>query len=299
MKEDPLSRPPDPGADFSSSHQEKKALPFFVGMLRGMLGAKAPGSLEDGVADLLQEYDPQGMQVGAEERYILHNIFRLSDMTLEDIMTPRADIVAVASDAGLPGLAEIALENEHTRIPVYEETLDNVVGFVHTKDLVRSLYRGEPFDMQALTRPILFAPPSMKILDMLMKMRAEHVHMAIVLDEYGGADGLVTLEDVIEEIIGKIEDEHDGKEDEPEWIECGGGDYVISARMPAEELERKFGVRFPESGEEYDTVGGLLAYMLGRVPRTGETVDHPTGLRFTVREADLRRVKKVRVGKAA
>ena len=294
MKEDPLSRPP--GAESTSfPASEKKPAPSLLGILKNALGAKSSGTLEEGMAELLNVYDPDGTRVKAEERHILHNICTVGETTLEDVMVPRGDVVAVSSQADAAELGRAIVEKGHTRIPVYDGDLDNIVGFIHAKDVVRRMFSDQGIVVKEMTRKILFAPPSVKILDMLLRMRTEQVHIAVVLDEYGGTDGLVTLENIIEEIVGKIEDEHDApRADEKDWRQAEDG-YIISARMPITEVEKKFDVEFPESGEEYDTVGGLLAYTLGRVPKTGETVSHDSGLRFSIKEADPRRIKSVKV----
>lgn len=248
---------------------------------------------------MLAAYDPEGVRVRTEERHMLSNICRAGEMTLEDVMVTRGDVVAVSSDASSRELGGAIVEKGHTRIPVYEGDLDNIIGFVHAKDVVRRIFSDRPINVKEMTRKILFAPPSVKILDMLLRMRTEQVHIAVVLDEYGGTDGLVTLENIIEEIVGKIQDEHDApREDEQNWQETEDG-YIISARMAIDEVEKKFSVSFDASGEEYDTVGGLIAYMLGRVPAVGESVTHSSGLKFFIRDADLRRIKKIKVAAPA
>lgn len=257
-----------------------------------------PASLEDEVADLIDEHDPEGTQVGSEERSILHNVLGLSDTTVNDVMIPRADIVAVDHKATLDELKNIIIDKEHTRIPVYKDSLDNVVGFIHIKDLVSYLGVGakKTFSMHSILREILFVPPSMKVIDLLIKMQAKRVHMALVLDEYGGTYGLVTLEDLVEEIIGEIEDEHD-KEELAEIKKIDNSSFEVNARMPVEELEKKLDIKLcsGDEAEDFDTLGGLVFYMLGHVPLKGEVIKHKAGIEFEVIEADPRRVSRLLV----
>lgn len=277
----------------------------FVKRTRGRLAKlikfrNEPISLGDEVADLIDEHDPEGTQVGSEERSMLHNVLGLSDTKVRDVMIPRADIIAVDHKSTLDELKNIIVDKEHTRIPVYKDSLDNVLGFVHIKDLVSYLGVGakKTFSMQGILREILFVPPSMKVLDLLIQMQAKRVHMALVLDEYGGADGLVTLEDLVEEIIGEIEDEHD-KEEFTEIQKVDSLSFEVSARMNVEELEKKLNISLcsGDESEDFDTLGGLIFYMLGHVPTKGEIIKHESGIEFEVIEADPRRVSRLLVRK--
>jgi len=257
-------------------------------------------SIEEEFADLLEEHDPEGVQVGTDERNIVSNVLGLSDSKVSDVMVPRTDITAVCNEISLKELREFIIEHGHTRNPVYKESLDTVVGFVHIKDVVPLIGLKEKFDINNILREVLYVPPSMKVLDLLRKMRAKRVHMAIVLDEYGGTDGLVTMEDLMEEIVGEIEDEHD-EIDETEIIKISEGIYEINARTHVEDLEEKIGIEFTMGGqsEDFDTVGGLVFYMLGHVPEVGEIIAHPSGVSFEVTDADPRRIKKLLVKTAA
>jgi hypothetical protein len=260
-------------------------------------------SLEEEVADLIEEHDPEGMKVGSEERSILRNVFCLSEKCVNDVMVPRADIIAVEYKATLDELRNIIIDNEHTRIPVYKESLDSVVGFIHIKDLVQYLGNNlkKDFSMQGILRETLFVPPSMKVIDLLLKMQMKRVHLALVMDEYGGTDGLVTLEDLVEEIIGEIEDEHDEKEEHGEINALDGSSFEVSARMPVADLEKKLGISLAsgDEAEDFDTLGGLIFYMLGYVPPKGEILKHKAGIEFEVLEANPRKVSKLLVRKVA
>jgi len=195
----------------------------------------------------------------------------------------------------LDDLLKTFRESGHTRLPVYEENMDTIRGFVHIKDVVASMSTHDPFSLTAILRHILFVSPSMKVLDLLCRMRHERVHMAIVLDEYGGTDGLVTLEDLVEEIIGEVEDEHDDEE-EPEIIIDEHGILEASGRLPLADFEKLVKKRaLIDEDEDCDTLGGLVCLVAGRVPAKGEVVTHSAGLEFEILEADPRCVQRVRV----
>src|SRR5581483_7658832 len=182
--------------------------------------------------------------------------------------------------------------------PVYEETLDRVQGFIHVKDLIPLLSGDAPFDMSSLIRSLLFVPPSMPIIDLLRKMRHAGSHMAIVVDEYGGTDGLVTMEDLFEEIVGDIQDEHDSDEgQEDKIVRIGDHAFEVNARIRIEKLERELGLNLvtEEKAGEFDTLAGLIFFQLGRVPSKGEIVTHISGIRFEIADADSRRIRKVRI----
>ncbi len=259
-----------------------------------------PASLEEEVADLIDEHDPTGTQVGSQERNILHNVLGISDTTLSDVMVPRPDIAAVDYKASLDELKNIIIDKNHTRMPVFKDSLDNVVGFIHIKDLVSYLGAGakKSFSMQEILREILFVSPSMKVIDLLIKMQAKRVHMALVLDEYGGTDGLVTLEDLVEEIIGEIEDEHDVLADAL-ITKIDNSSFEVNARISVSDLANKLHVELitGDEAEEFETLGGLIFYMLGYVPIKGEVIKHKAGIQFEVLEADPRKVSRLLVRK--
>lgn len=302
-------KPDEPALADSSknSGSSKTAVPLIRktrSRLAKLLGLRSEvSSLEEEVAELIEEHDPEGTQVGSEERSILHNVLGLSDTSASDIMVPRTDIIAVDYEANLDELKNLIIEKEHTRIPVYKENLDNIVGFVHTKDLIAYLGgagRKKIFSIQGVVREILFIPPSMKVIDLLLKMKSSRLHMAVVLDEYGGTEGLVTLEDVVEEIIGEIEDEHD--EDHVSEIKnIDESSFEVNARMPVEELEEKLGekLKIGDESEDFDTLGGLVFSLLGHIPVKGEIAKHESGVEFEVIEADARKVSRLLVRKAA
>ncbi|HHL43478.1 MAG TPA: HlyC/CorC family transporter [Hellea balneolensis] len=230
-------------------------------------------------------------------------------LNVEDVMVPRADIIAVDDKVTLRELVDAFKQAGHSRLPVYKDTLDEPTGMVHVKDLLPYL----AFDARGRTgktypdkkivskilRPVLFAPPSMQAQDLLRKMQALRKHMAIVVDEYGGTDGIVTMEDLIEPIIGDIEDEHDGAEPVMTVHKTASGDiyWDADARVTIEDFEAEFGrdIATPEEEDDVDTLGGLVFSLAGRVPERREVVRHPFGLEFEVLDVDARRIKKLRI----
>ena len=223
----------------------------------------------------------------------------LRRMKVFDVAIPRVEITAVPCDISLPDLVERFRESGKTRVPVYDETLDSPLGLVHLKDVALAHGFNGPapeFDVRDTLRPLLYVPPSMPIGVLLQKMQTDRTHMALVIDEYGGVDGLVTIEDLIEQVIGEIEDEHDVEEAQL-WTREGSGSFLALARAPLDEFEAETGLRLsdPAEDEEIDTLGGLVFVLSGRVPARGEIVPHPCGAQIEVVDADPRRVKRLRV----
>lgn len=230
-----------------------------------------------------------------------HGMINLRRMRVEDVAVPKADITAVPDTVTLDELVEVFKESGLTRLPVFEGTLDTPIGFAHLKDI--ALHHGfnggaKDFDLRAQLRPLLFVPPSMTIGVLLTKMQTERRHMALVIDEYGGVDGLVTIEDLIEQVIGEIEDEHDIDEGAHFTLEKTGC-YLALAKTPLEDFEQEIGFSLTThkdvDEEEIDTLGGLVFMLAGRVPARGEVVPHPDGPEFEVIDADPRRIKRMRV----
>jgi magnesium and cobalt transporter len=223
----------------------------------------------------------------------------LSDLRVDDVAVPRADIVAIANDLQLEELLKVFKDSGYSRLPVYNDNLDNPEGLLHLKDLaLKHGFNGKVtrFNMKRMLRPLLYVPPSMKIGVLLQKMQSERIHMALVIDEYGGVDGLVTIEDLIEQVVGEIEDEHDTEEDTL-WVEEKPGVYMCQARAPLDEFEKILGADLASNtdDEDIETLGGLVFMMIGRVPVRGEVIKHPDGFEFEVDDADPRRIKKLRV----
>ena len=226
-------------------------------------------------------------------------ISKLKTLRVEDVAIPRADIVSVSSELNSDVLIKEFRESGYSRLPVFEDTLDNPIGMVHLKDLsLKYIFddKSEAFNFVELVRPVLFVPPSMPLDVLLQKMQTERTHMALVVDEYGGVDGLATIEDLVEQLVGNISDEHD-TDDDATWFEAKTGVYICQSRAPLEEFEKVLGVDLASDtdDEEIETMGGLVFMMTGRVPVRGEVISHPSGYDFEVIEADPRRIKRLRV----
>lgn len=230
-----------------------------------------------------------------------HGMINLRRMRVEDVAIPTAEIVAASVSVTKDELVKLFRDSGTSRIPIYDGTLDTPLGFIHLKDFALSHgFNGNTaeFDLKSMLRPLLFVPPSMPIGVLLTKMQTERRHMALVIDEYGGVDGLLTIEDLIEQVVGEIADEHDTDEDQT-WVMEKPGCYIAQARTPLEEFEAEIGMSLTENEdvdeEEIDTLGGLVFMLTGRVPTRGEVVQHPDGPEFEVIDADPRRIKRMRV----
>jgi CBS domain containing-hemolysin-like protein len=251
--------------------------------------------------------------LSAQERGMLRRILRFGKLTVEDVMVPRADIIAVDDSITIDELMRVFRQAEHSRLPVYRETLDDPRGMIHIRDLMSWITAEAELggagqlnlskvDLQRsiatmnITRDLLYVPGSMSVLDLLLKMQTTRVHLALVVDEYGGTDGLVSIEDLVEEVVGDIADEHD-VEDEPLIRTDPKLGLIADARMPIEDLEKHLQRELvsEEQEEDIDTLGGLVFSIAGRIPARGELVRHPSGIEFEVLEADPRRIKKLRI----
>lgn len=233
---------------------------------------------------------------------MLANLLRFGELRVDDVMVPRADIVAVAESISICELVAKFREAQHSRLPIYRETLDDPVGLVHVKDVIGlgelgpdGIMRWPDVPVANIRREILVAPPSMPATDLLLKMQSTRIHLAVVIDEYGGTDGLVSIEDLVEEIVGDIGDEHDVDE-APHLTKLADGRYEADARLDLEDFSEQTGIKLEPSDpeEDVDTLGGLVVSLLGRVPQRGEIVNH-SGFEFEVLEADPRRIKRLRL----
>ena len=230
----------------------------------------------------------------------LPGLMNLRRMRVDDISTPKAEVVAVPVSISKDDLVKVFKDSGFSRLPVYEDEMDRPLGLVLLKDLALRFGFGnggaERYDLRAMLRPLIYAPPSMALGVLLQKMQTERIHMALIIDEYGGVDGLVTIEDLIEQVIGEIEDEHDTA-DGGDWVLEKPGVYLALARTPLDEFEAEIGLRLLDGDEEeeIDTLGGLVFVLAGRVPVKGERVSHDSGLEFEVVDADPRRIKRLRV----
>jgi CBS domain containing-hemolysin-like protein len=229
-----------------------------------------------------------------EKTEILNNAYNFDKKTLEDVMIPRSDICAVKSNVTLDELNNTIIKNSHTRTLVYEDNLDNIIGFVHIKDLFRVIANGQKFELKKIIRQPIIAPQSMTLIDVLSEMRKKRIHIVLVVDEYGGIDGMVTIEDVIEEIFGEIDDEHNNNAHASYKI-IDNNTIISSARVEVDELERVLGVSLSSEDDEFDTIGGLVLAKVGSVPASGTVIDISDAVKIEVVEASSRILKQVKI----
>ena len=289
------AEPSDPS---SSPESQDSAAPQRLGqrMLALLRRFRPPRSDRDAIETILEQ--PQNHETSdfdADERKMLSNILQLKHRTVEDVLVPRAEIIAVDVAASIDDVIELAAAEGHSRLPVFGDDMDDIRGLVHIKDLLAAKARGSNEGIDAILRAPIFVAPSMPVLDMLLDMRTKRRHMAFVVDEHGGIDGLLTIEDLVEEIVGDIQDEHD--ENEGEIVTIEENEFEAHARLELSELEAKIG-RFltdEDREEDVETLGGLVFAMAGRVPLRGEVLTHSSGWRFTVMEADPRRIRRVHI----
>jgi CBS domain containing-hemolysin-like protein len=256
---------------------------------------------EESVREVLEELideksSEHATPVESQERMLLANVLSLRERTVADVMVPRADIVAIDVSATVADLVALFGREEHSRIPIYQGNLDNAIGMVHIKDIIVAQSKGSTnARLGSMVRDVLFVAPSMHVLELLLEMRFKRIHMALVVDEFGGVDGLLTIEDLVEEIVGDIDDEYD-EDTEPQLVYRPDGALDADARVSLETFENVVGpILNDEERAEIDTLGGLVFDLLGRVPIRGELVKHPSGMEIEILEADPRRVRRLRV----
>ena len=285
-------------SDASNGHHP----PLFKRLMQILRGEDASSAaIRESLEEVIEESERKEAALSQQERVMLGNLLSFGELKVSDVMVPRAQIVAADEDTPLAELMSLFREAKHSRLPVYRESLDDPTGLVHVKDVLTLLepdgadgYRLMSAKVARIKRPILFVPPSMRALDLLLKMQASHTHLALVIDEYGGTDGLVSIEDIIEEIVGDIADEHD--EEAPALKQDEDG-FIADARVELEDFKNETGVDLatPEADENVDSLGGMVVSLVGRVPQRGEIVAHPSGYEFEVLEADPRRIKRLRI----
>ncbi|MEM8986075.1 MAG: hemolysin family protein [Pseudomonadota bacterium] len=291
-----------PAADAGGAQEtdgRKKSDSGLFSALKGLFAA-AP---EQTIEEALENAPAAIADLPKDRRDMIARVIAFDSQQVENVMTPRADIVAVPVDASLPEILNIFDEAGHSRMPIYGDNLDDPIGMVHIKDIVGLLANpNEAEDIGAapilskVRREVIYAPPSMRVTDLLLQMQVSRVHLALVVDEFGGTDGLVTIEDLVEEIVGEINDEHD--DDDPTMTQTEDGAWEAAARIEIADFEETVGVSLdlPEGEEEdIDTLGGLVFTLAGRVPKRGEVIAHPEGLEFEILEADPRRIRRLRV----
>ena len=268
------------------------------GMRHLIFGEDSEPSLRDQIEEAIEEAEdsrPIAGDLSPSERQMLRNLLHFGDQTAGEIAVTRGDIMAVPADIGFDALIQAFADAGHSRLPVYGESLDEVVGMVHIKDVfVASVDQTRDRSLKALMREPLFVPESMGVIELLARMRAERIHLAIVVDEFGGTEGLVTIEDVVEEIVGEIEDEHDDAEAAMLTM-LDDGLWEADARIELEELAEAVDRRLSSEEDEVDTLGGLVFLLAGHIPAKGECVEHPSGWKLETVDSDPRRVVRVRL----
>ncbi len=259
-------------------------------------------NIKDVLEDLIEDNGNGTEKIDDGTKNIFKNVIKLNNKCIEDVMIPRADIDAVSIETTLNDLVSFIDKTKHSRIPVFENNLDKVLGMIHIRDLFEKIHQKNTMKKSSkiskkMIRKILYSSPSMKVIDLLLKMRSEQIHMAIVIDEFGGTNGIVTIEDLVEEIVGEIKDEHDFEEVD-EIKKISKKSFEISARISLEEFEKRLSVNLNvDEKDEIDTLGGFIFFLLGRIPGRGEVLSYKKNIEFTIIEADTRRIKRILVTK--
>ncbi len=304
---DSTARGPQPGPPGPATAGEPLApvpaltpdVPANGGLLRAILRRlrrrEKNEAVREAIEELIEETPESDTPISDDQRVLLANILKLRDKTVRDVMVPRVDIVGIAADTPLDAVVRLIQTEAHSRYPIYREALDDVIGMIHIKDVLVYWGTSKKFNLRDILRRVVFVAPTMPVLDMLLDMRRQRTHMALVVDEFGGTDGLLTIEDLVEEIVGEIEDEHDVAQ-APTLARRSDGTLDVNGRTPIEMLEQEIGPMVSEDERrEIDTVGGLIFSLLGRIPERGEVVRHPSGVEFEVLQVDPRRIRRLRV----
>ena len=280
----------------SASRPSRSVLQRLTAWLRG----RGDSSLRESLEEIFEYHEEGDRPVTPEERLMLLNIVQFAELSAEDVMVPRADIVALDAQTPFDEVLPLFSEAGHSRLPIYRETLDDIIGMIHIKDVMKAVAerkaRSAVPKLLDIKRPVLFVPPSVPVTDLLLKMRTTRIHLALVVDEYGGTDGLVTIEDLVEEIVGEMEELED-LSSEPQLEKRSDTEYDADARLPVEDLEKALGMSLLDEDweEDIDTLGGLVVQLAGRVPGRGEVITHDAGIEFEVVDADPRRLKRLRI----
>jgi CBS domain containing-hemolysin-like protein len=264
-------------------------------LLRRLRGRDRNEAVREVIEELIEETPDSDTPISDDQRGLLANILKLRDKTVADVMVPRVDIVGIAADTPIDAVVRLIQAEAHSRYPIYRETLDDVIGMVHIKDVLAYWGTSKKFNLRDILRRVVFVAPTLPVLDMLLDMQRSRTHMALVVDEFGGTDGLLTIEDLVEEIVGEIEDEHDVAQ-APTVARRHDGTIDINGRTPVGLLEQEIGpILSEDERQEVDTVGGLIFLLLGRIPERGEVVRHPSGVEFEILDVDPRRIRRLRV----
>jgi CBS domain containing-hemolysin-like protein len=265
------------------------------GKIVKIFNTQKKSNLQESIEEIIGKDTDSHEELDAGEKEILKNVLEFKALLVEDVMIPRADIFAIPQDIEFQDLQTKLLNKTYTRIPVYKTDLDEVLGFIHIKDIAKSFLKNEQFEITKFIRKCLFVPSSMKVSNLLIRMQQGRVHIAIVVDEYGGTEGVVTLEDIVEQIVGNIEDEHDNDEANALFKKISDDIYEVSSRITVDEFVSKtkidLGAKEPDAN--YDTIGGLVSYILGRIPVKGEVITYNEKIELEVTDADARSVKRL------
>ncbi|UNU41752.1 HlyC/CorC family transporter [Sphingopyxis sp. YF1] len=296
---------PDDQGSSNRSEEDSSRSGLLAGLKTLLFGGDKEPSLREQIEEVIDEAEEEGEErrrgssvvgdLSPIERKMVRNLLHFGEQTVDDVAVPRGEIIAIPETASFDEVAALFVEAGHSRLPVYRETLDEVVGMIHVKDVFAVLAeKRAPPPLIDLIRQPLYVPQSMDVLDLLADMRAKRTHLAIVIDEYSGTEGLVTFEDLVEEIVGEVEDEHD---DEPEELIRQGADgcWEVDARAELDDIGETIDARLGDVEEDVDTIGGLSAVLAGHVPEVGEVLVHASGWRLEVTEADERRVHHLRL----
>ena len=295
---------PDDQGSSNRSEEDSSRTGLLAGLKTLLFRGQSEPSLREQIEEVIDEAEEEGTDrrgssvvgdLSPIERKMVRNLLHFGEQTVDDVAVPRGEIIAIPETASFAEIAAMFVEAGHSRLPVYRETLDDVVGMIHVKDVFAVLAEGRsPPPLLDLLRQPLYVPESMGVLDLLAEMRAKRTHLAIVIDEYSGTEGLVTFEDLVEEIVGEVEDEHD---DEPTalFVPAANGCWEADARAELDDIGEAIDPRLAEVEEDVDTLGGLSAVLAGHVPEVGELLQHPSGWRIEVTEADERRVHRLRL----
>ncbi len=287
-------------APLDTEESNKPERNFWSGIKKIFGRSSIDHELKESLEEVIEEIEADEGTLGAEERSIIMNTLSFGDLRVDDVMVPRADIIAIEENSTFDEMMQSFADGTISRLPVYRDTLDEVIAMVHIKDAFSAFVKNRESrafpSVRSIQRPILFVPPSMKLLDLLSKMQKTHIHMALVVDEYGGTDGLLTIEDLVEQIVGDIEDEHDIAEGVL-MRELPDGKLHVDARLPINELEDLLGLDFlsDDHDEDVDTLGGLVFKLAGHIPQKGDVVEHENGIRFEIVEGDSRHIKYIMV----
>lgn len=285
--------------DDSSTGARTNGRTFWSSLRTALFGEDGEATLREEIEEAIESHEGEAPIVGdltPIERQMLRNLLHFGESTVADIAVPRGDIIAISSTASFRDLVAAFAEAGHSRLPVYEGSLDSVIGMIHLKDVytLQVTDAEPPADITTLIRTPLYVPESMGVLDLLARMRADRMHLAIVVDEFGGTEGLVTIEDVVEEIVGEIEDEHD-EEVLANLSRLEDGIWDADARTELEEVAEVIDARLADVEEDVETLGGLAFVLAGHVPQIGEILEHPSGWRLEVTGCDARRVSRLRL----